>query len=124
MRKSWRDRLTGIAERHLGSVVVLAGIITWGLLQEHDRDRQINAYWGRVPGTLVRVETGGRGGPWAIFAYEVNGYPYEALSGRPDIAICQPLSTCIGKQFMVDYSTQDPATSRVNWRQPIEEHEP
>jgi hypothetical protein len=118
---NWRSHILPFVERHVGSVIALAAILTMAVVSNFSKNREIDGYWGRTPGTFVSIKTSGKGGPWARFEYTVNGKRFE-VDDRPGSSAntCFPLRSCLGKKFMIDYSTQNPDVSRVNWAQPID----
>ncbi|MBX2973333.1 MAG: hypothetical protein KF797_09535 [Flavobacteriales bacterium] len=118
---SFRDRCVDLAERYLPAIIFGAGILVLAVVFRESDQREINAYLGRTSGTFIRVQTSGKGGPWACFEYTVNGHQYEAFSSSgKQPQECMPMRTCLGKKFMIEYSTRNPEKSRVNWTMPVE----
>ncbi|MBK8582590.1 MAG: hypothetical protein IPL86_12425 [Flavobacteriales bacterium] len=98
---------------------VLVGIVVSASIGIAQRIRErglIDRTAANTVGTITRHERSGKSGTVTYYEYVVKGTRYETVSGDDKrFGDCIETGSCIGLRFVVEYSTTNPAISRILW---------
>lgn len=80
---------------------------------------EIEKYAAETPGVLVDYHRLGKGERNSVFLYEVDGRKYRASSGMKRFRDCEDNKWCLGKRYLIRYSSIHPEKGKVLWDRPL-----
>jgi hypothetical protein len=104
---------------YLFALIFVIPFVWIGIAHRNKDRRDIETHRQVTCGTIIRHERAGHSGTVTYYEYFVEGKRYVAVSGDDKrFGDCIETHSCIGMKFTVEYSSVDPATSRIIWSKP------
>jgi hypothetical protein len=82
---------------------------------------EIERYKKETVGTITKYKRDGYSGRITYYEYHVDGRRYEKQAREIKwFRDCLKTKWCIGKKYVVSYSSKNPSNSVINWDKPVE----
>ena len=102
--------------------VIFIGLITFAAYKTRESwqiDDEIEKYAAETPGVMVDYYRWGKGNRESVFAYEVAGRSYRTSSSLKRFRDCEDTKWCLGKRYLIRYSSIHPEKGKVLWDRPL-----
>lgn len=99
--------------------VILMVFCTYKVRESWQIDDEIEKYAAETPGVLVDYYRLGKGERNSEFQYVVGGHKYLTSSGMKRFRDCEDTKWCLGKRYLIRYSSIHPEKGKVLWDKPL-----